>query len=83
MKGFLILLLLGLIVCAGVFFVHYAPVCTIEYSCAVTRDIRGQVISSECPPTVRDYQNKYQAYALKATIIHDGSCTNADRERRK
>ncbi len=82
MKGFLVLLLFAIIIGAGVFFVHYAPVCSVEYTCPVTTDIRGNIIKADCAPKVRDYQNKYQAYFLQAPITHEGSCTNADRERR-
>ncbi len=83
MKGFLILMLFVILIATGIFFVHHAPVCTAEYSCPVTRDIRGDITQADCAPHVRDYQNKYQAYLLKATIIHDGACTNADRERKR
>lgn len=83
MKGFLILVLFGIIIASGVFFVHHAPVCSVEYNCPVTRDIRGNVIQASCAPLVRDYQNKYQARFLKATVLHDGACTNADRERKR
>lgn len=83
MKGFLILVLFGIIIGTGIFFVHYAPVCSVEYSCPVTRDVRGNVIKADCAPQVRDYQNRYQAYFLKATVLHEGTCTNADRERKR
>jgi hypothetical protein len=83
MKTFLFLLIIGLLVSTGVVFVHYAPVCTREFACPVETDIRGNIIRASCTPTVRDMQNKYQAYLLKATIIHEGACTAADREIRR
>jgi hypothetical protein len=78
MKILLILVLLGLFTAIGFIFIKYAPVCTVDYACPVTRDLRGRVMEAECSPEAKEYQNSYQARIFGATIVREGVCRESD-----